>query len=319
MTVVDLASLQLDPAVGGRGGQGTVYGVTGSPDVVFKRYHQTSKGFCADTLRLLVAERGRIFYRSSPVDEWAAWPQAVVEEAGQPVGFLMRRVSAAFTFRRGDKVRLSDLSFLAAKPSHLREQIPVPPPEVQVRILRDFASLMQALHNNKIVIGDVSFANVLWAQHPKPKVMLIDCDGMRVEGRPPVLPQGETVDWNDPLAPSGDEPDTDRDRYKLALAIVRVLTKQLDARPDAPLGAIPDGLTDGQREAVKILLQRALGPLGSRPAAKEWADALDDRDRQPVRTTGSGARAMSGPPPKPELLTSTEPRSFRPISPPPQP
>ncbi len=65
--------------------------------------------------------------------------------------------------------------------------------------------------------------NWLWSVTPRPAVYLIDCDGFRVSGCAPVLPPKETGDWRDPVLLAGSTTTEMSDRFKLALAIFRIL------------------------------------------------------------------------------------------------
>src|SRR6218665_3795507 len=186
MSEIQLGTLTLGDEIAA-GGQGSVTALKSDLATVLKRYHDASgPDFNAETLRWLVAERSRIFLAGSPVEEWSAWPKAVVRHGGRVVGFLMPRVPEAFTIEIGGRSRLADLSYLAAEPSPLWADVPLPTDEERVRVLYHLAAAMQALHHRDIVMGDVSFANIIWARTPRPRVMLIDCDGMRPPSRQPV-------------------------------------------------------------------------------------------------------------------------------------
>jgi hypothetical protein len=316
MTVVDVSTLQLGDQIGDPGGQGTVFTVASETNTVFKRYHNSAdRSFNPGTLRQLIAERGQVGYVGTPVDEWAAWPKAIVVDGPTTIGFLMRRVPEEFFITIRGRDKLADLSFLAAEPSPLWGGVPLPSPAVRVEILRHFAGAMQALHQRQIVLGDVSFANVLWAVRPRPRVMLIDCDGMRREGRLPVLPQAETLDWNDPLAAAGSAPDMDRDRYKLALAVLRVLAGRLDARPGADNVVNRHALSEHARVSVGELLQLAAGPVGTRPTAVAWAAALAGRQSITVGHLEGRIGRVEMPAAKPDLVHAPKAREYRPVKP----
>jgi hypothetical protein len=147
-------------------------------------------------------------------------------------------------------------------------------------------------------------------------VMLIDCDGMRREGRAPVLPQAETLDWNDPRAAPDSAPDMDRDRYKLALAVLRVVTGRLDARPGEGSVVNGHGLSEHARESVEQLLELAAGPVGTRPTAIAWAAALSGRESITVGQLAVKTRQAEMPAAKPDLVHAPKPREYRPVTPP---
>ncbi|ATQ31569.1 hypothetical protein CS378_24360 [Rhodococcus ruber] len=314
MNATNLATLKLGPKLGD-GGQGAVYELADDPARVFKRYHSPSgPGFAASTLDALIGMRGKLSNGGRPVDEWAAWPSSVVRDAQTVVGFLMPRVPTEFTFQAHGKRRLSELGVLLAKKSSpLFAGVTLPTLEERIAILRSLARAVGVLHEHRIVIGDLSFANIFWSLSPEPRVMLIDCDGMRPDGLPPVLPQAETPDWDDPFAAPRTAPTFDRDCYKLALAVMRVLGGEIDCRPTELDGLAFDGVEKAMDHRLRELLRQAAGPEGTRPSARVWETALSDRVTVPVQPTMR--RTVAAPKPKPELLGTGE-RKFRPVTPP---
>ncbi len=314
MSDTQLRTLSLGMKLGD-GGQGTVYGLTGDSAQVFKQYHNPADpSFEVASLDALIAIRDVLSFSGRPVDDWAAWPNSVVRSGKDAVGFVMPRVPAEFTFAAHGKSRLSELGILLAKKSNsLFSGVSLPTIDERVAILRNLAGAVSVLHEHHIVIGDLSFANVLWALTPRPRVMLIDCDGMRLEGLPAVLPQAETPDWDDPLAIPGALPTFDRDCYKLALAVMRVLGQQVDCRPTELNEVEFDGLDEAMAQRVRALLAQTAGRTGARPTARAWEAALSDRATVPVQP--GSRRTVSAPSPKPELLSNGE-RRFRPVTPP---
>ncbi|WP_369247067.1 hypothetical protein [Streptomyces sp. R41] len=137
--------------------------------------------------------------------------------------------------------------------------------------------LFQWLHALGLVVGDVSQANVLWAVRPGPAPYLLDCDGVRLVGRPPVLEQADTPDWHDPLAAPG-AVTVDSDRYKVALVVGRVLSQDAYVAPGKPLRPLPGVLDDRREIAVTALWEQAAGPRGGRPHLGQWRTALAGRD-----------------------------------------
>jgi hypothetical protein len=296
------------------GGQGVVFGLRDTPDLVFKKYHSVSgPDFNASALRALVAERGALSVNGQAVDLWAAWPTAVVVDAGMVVGFLMRRVASDFTILLGSAKRLADLSYLASEPRPLCGAVSLPETGAKLAILRHLASVMSVLHQRNLVLGDVSFANVLWSLTPTPRVMLLDCDGIAPQGMAPVLPHAQTIDWDDPHDAPGGAATMERDRYKLACAIVRVLGKSLEMRPDADLRSFTGN--SGIDARIRAASVRAAERPGKRPSASEWMAVLSDRSSVAVDRP-SQVRTITAPPPRPDLLPGAEARQYRPVQPP---
>ena len=146
----------------GRGGEGAVFEVPGSPQQVAKLYMKP----------LDPAKKAKLSFMASCGDpallSYAAWPQATLHSprAGQVVGFLMPNKtghSSIFSFyspaqRRLDHPDATWLSLLYAA--------------------RNTAAAFDALHSHGHVIGDVNQGNIMVG--PDCKVVLIDCDSFQV-------------------------------------------------------------------------------------------------------------------------------------------
>lgn len=313
MTDVDHSSLQLGEVLG-EGGQGVVRALVGRSDTVFKEYlHPSSPQFVPAALRAMIAGRGQLAADAGQVDEWAAWPVSVVVRNGAPIGFLMRRVPAAFLLEIRSTHRLADLSYLAGPPKPFWGSLRLPGAGERVALMLALARGVRVLHEHGVILGDISFGNVLWSLEPRPRVFFIDCDGMRAFGQPSVMPPADTLDWNDPTAAPGSAPDVDRDAYKLALMIQRVLLQRLDARPgEAQLGFDVD---EPVRGAVNgLLAQTASAAAGHRPSVAAWVTALGGRGTRDVAMPVPRA-PMDQPDPKPDLLAGRrQQRQFRPVN-----
>lgn len=298
---MDLAQLRVADELDD-GGQAKVFALADDASLVLKRYHDPDhSGLQPGTLHILIGLRQGLRAMGWGVDAWAAWPIEPVEDRGRLVGFLMPRVSGEFMLVVGGKARLANLSYLAQEPRPIWGDVDLPAQEGRLRVLVSLAGIIQALHDRDLVIGDLSFGNVLWTAGPPARVFLLDCDGIRPVNGLPVLPQADTLDWADPLAQRGSPPDKDRDRYKLALAVLRVLGRSLESYPTADSD---HDLRDTPPEvavSVNELLKRAAGPIGARPTAGEWRLALEGRRSVGV-VAPTPRPANSGPPPKPELL-----------------
>ena len=299
------------------GGQGSVFDLPAWPGAVLKKYHEpVPASFCAASVAALVHERDHILHEGEPVDQWAAWPSMIVLDGSRTVGFVMPRAPEAFMLTIRGQLRLADLSYLATEPRPLWGSVSLPGDAERVAVLRHLAGAIQSLHHRGIVFGDISFGNILWSTQPRPRVLLLDCDGMQPPNRLAVLPSADTPDWEDPFA-RVPLPDVDRDNYKLALAVVRILTRSMDARPGGTTDrATLRGLAPDVANRVGALVDRASGPVGSRPQAGEWAAALGGRTSIPVQSNGQRRLAVDAPPPRPDLLaTRSEPRVFTPVQP----
>lgn len=278
---VDEASLHLDGELGS-GGQGTVHRLIGwSGPLVYKRYKVP--GADGDALAALVrlpatlapAERDRLLHDT-------AWPLARVVRGGQVTGFLMQAIPwRYFGLNAAGDMKARQLQFLLFDQKPMWGNIVSVPMTASLRasVAAECTRLVFLLHSKKLVIGDVSLMNILWTPGSPAEVFFIDCDGIRVTGARPVLPQADTPDWDDPeQGPSG--PDLDSDRYKLALLVGRVLCGRAMLRPGQPLPFQP-GTPARVSSQVSRLWDRAKA-RGSRPDAWEWLQALTAREKVPL-------------------------------------
>ncbi|WP_432558196.1 hypothetical protein [Granulicoccus sp. GXG6511] len=282
--MVQLADLNIGRKLG-EGGQAQVFLLPDLPGQALKRYRADQlPALRVDVLRDLAAEATRLRIEGEPITHWATWPTETVSDGSQVVGFLMPLIPDEFFMSEGNLVgQPASFSYLAAPAAPMWGAVSLPGQEVRVRLLALLAGILQQLHHRRMVFGDLSWSNVQWTADPEPRVMLLDCDGIKPPAGEPVSKQLDSPDWEDPAALPGTPPDQDRDCYKLALMVCRVLTGDLNARPSADAGhAIPD-LPPVITEALDRLLVQAAGPTGTRPTATEWRQALQGRAVQQVR------------------------------------
>ena len=313
MRSVELAALHLGEELGD-GGQGKVYALADRPGDVLKRYHDPAIAAGAPhRLAALTEAAGQLHANGRPSGQWAALPHTIVVEGDQCIGFLMQRIPATFMLVVGGRPRPADLSYLAAVPKPVWGDVALPDDAGRVAVLAQYCAVVHALHTAGLVLGDMSFGNVLWSTAPQPSVLLLDCDSIsEADGGGPI--QFDTLDWDDPLATPGSRADADRDRYKLALAILRVLARELSIRPEHTNTAdlrLPESVG---RAAVGDLARRAAGPRGTRPTAAEWSSAI--LNRATVAVARPQVRIRSGPAPKPDLLDGPRVRQTVPVTPP---
>lgn len=263
------SDLRLGERLGG-GAQGDVYRVAGPQGQVFKRFHQAAVRDIS--LRSLVKWRSSLAAADrAALDAWAAWPQAEVTRDGvKASGFTMARVPSEFELRLAKKTRLRELHFLLYPLKPAWAAVGVVSAESRLEIAQDLARLVAFLHAHDLVVGDLSATNVLWRVDTPSKVYLIDTDGCRFRGSKPATEQLDTPDWNDPQAPGGAT--LDSDRYKLALAVLRILLADPRVRPeDRP--TLPAVAGAALRSAIQRQFD-ATATRGSRPSAEDWLDAL---------------------------------------------
>ncbi len=315
---VPLSSLSLGDRLGD-GGQAEVFLVASRPGQAFKRYHDhVLPKLRADVLEELVAETPQLTIEARSITYWATWPTETVSSGGRVVGFLMPLLDPAFSMSDGRlKGKHASFSYLATDPRPFWGAVRLPSQADRVRLLASLAGILQQLHHRKMVVGDLSWANVLWSQSPQLRVILLDCDGIRPPKGTPVSPQLDSPDWHDPRAINGMAPDADRDCYKLALMVLRVLSRDLSSRPGTGPGhRLPD-LSAELASAIDALLVRSAGPPGTRPSATEWRQTLQGRSIQAVAALAPARRAeLNWPDGKARLAGAETERKYRPVTPP---
>lgn len=266
----------------GSGGQGRVFDAPRLrlPDavgpLVYKEYKTPLQS--AYGLRRLVAVRNGLDPdRRQQLDQRAAWPLRVVEEAGRVRGVVMPRIPDSYfqerrlpgTGRVEHGIREVQ-NLLIPAPRALRVGMPVPTARERMMVCRDFAAALHLVHKHGLVVGDLSARNGLYRLVERPSVMLVDCDAIRIRGNMAELSQLNSPDWETP----DDKLTQSSDRYKFGLFVLRCLssgeqisTTRDPARADAALD--PEGRT---------LLRAALSPRREgRTTAQEWGRYFDSR------------------------------------------
>lgn len=270
------------------GGQGAVYRLS-RPGLLLKLYHDTITVRGDELTRLITLPR-----RFPPADRHAvgrltAWPAARVVDRGRCVGLLMREAPSRFATTLAGRRRLLELQFLLYRPRPMWRELALPAADERRRLAVRYARLFQVLHDNGVLVGDVSMRNLLWSVHGGPAVFALDCDSFRIVGRPAAIGRADTDGWADPAVRPG-EATADTDRYKLALVVLRLLLGDHAAGP-------ADHAVDDLDRPLRVLAGRAVRP-GGRPPAGDWLAALAAGAglMQPGSGMGAHARVGSGGP-----------------------
>ena len=277
---IDGAALRRGQVLG-RGGQGEVVEVDlpGRPaaePLVAKWYLPAVVPDPAALTRLVSWRRSLDEAARTALDAVVCWPRAVLLRDGRAAGVLLPRVPPAFTFpltrpSGGRVVALRELQHLIAAPALLaRRGIADADPATRVRVLAGLAAAVAFLHEREVVLGDLSVKNVLWS--PVRGVYLLDCDALRLTGTSPPVPQPNSPGWDDPVFPGTQNQQSDR--YKLALAVLRVVARDFHTR-DPELGACLLG-----RAFLPVLRAGLSREPAVRPAAPVWRDLLHRRAEQ---------------------------------------
>lgn len=291
-TQVSLSSLRIGQKLGS-GGQGDVYLLKEwqghyQAETVFKRYRDQNAN---DRALLALVDFPDLLAPDAlnSLLTQTAWPRSCVTDGKRVAGFLMRKVPERFVGRVADgRPRLRELQYLLYPPKPLWGDITPLDATGRIAVADAFVRLVRLLHEHSIVLGDISMRNILWCagkpgqpgQHGKPaespRIFVLDCDSARRIGFPPVLPQPQTVDWDDPQMPASG-PDLDTDRYKVALVVGRILAARHDIRPGEPWRPV-SGVPWRVAEAVKKCFDEAARPRNFRPDVGWWALALTGRE-----------------------------------------
>jgi hypothetical protein len=274
--LADLGELELL----GEGGQGKVYRAAAST-LLYKGYFSPAKVRVEGFASLRAARDMMGTTDRELIDAATAFPQYRVDDCGRFAGFLMVEVPEPFWGPIGNSQRrLREIQYLMYPLRPLWSRLDLPTPEGRLAIARAFARLFDVLHRHGIVVGDVSMRNLLWANSGIERAFLIDCDSMRAAGNEPAVAPAVTPDWDDPSSPG--KADLDTDRYKLALAILRILVVKPEARPEQVTSgaiALPDEFA-----RVRDLMGAVDSDVGgARPHATRWIEALEGRGRITLR------------------------------------
>lgn len=257
----------------GQGGQARIHRPENYRGLLYKEY-KDPREVRGDSLHLLRKLRlslppaDRAF-----LDESTAWPAIVVVNSDRRVaGFLMAPAAGRFFHQFGRAGRKPvDLQYLLYESKPAWGGLEIPDIDGRLEVARGAARLVELLHKNNAVVGDISMSNLLWTTRPTVAVYLIDCDGVRRQGYPPVLEQRATPHWKDPADPGRATLNTDR--YKLAQLVVRVLGRTAYWEPPDGLPQIK-GLPGGTARSIARLLSRIDPDRMDRPEAVEWLQAL---------------------------------------------
>jgi len=275
------------------GGQGKVYRIPARPGELLKRYHphvcdQLNPG----ALRRIIARPAAMTAADRRlVTESTAWPTALVTDGGRYVGFLMRQAPERFSATIGRSGKLLELQFLLHPLKPMWRALVLPSPAERRELAKCYVRFFQVLHRYDVIVGDVSMKNFLWTLRDGPAIFALDCDGFRLNGHHPAVPQPQTPDWEDRTAVQG-RATLESDRYKLALLVIRVLLADPYLTPPDVMKR-PE-LAGQLGEALTGLVRRAAADR-VRPTAEHWLRALDGRPTVVLSSPGGEPRSGQSP------------------------
>lgn len=146
----------------------------------------------------------------------------------------------------------------------------------RIYLMEQLANILDALDLAKLTHGDLSGQNIIWTLDPRPRLLIIDCDG--IHPRSQLGGTGYTRFWTDPRLTDGsiDRHDHYSDWYALALAVHRVLV--LDERSIPEKDAYIDPQAGVPETLRPLLYQTFQDPLDAtcRVKPRIWKRALMD-------------------------------------------
>ena len=298
----------------GSGGQGVVYRAPNvktkfAASMVYKEYKPAALAeidFTALAAMPALVEESLTYTQAERLVSIAAWPCALVEDAGKPTGFVMPAIPDAFFIPlktvKGVSSTTAEFQHLLNHSSVLAAR-GIDLDEVQrYTLLREVASGLAFLHKHGVCVGDISPKNLLFSLRPHEAVYFIDCDAMRIN-TVSALPQVETPGWD---TPSGEELATIySDSYKLGLLGLRLLAgDQATTNPQH----IPSHTPGLLRQVITDTITK---PPAQRPLPEAWTyvlgHAIEKAQHQKLNTPNTSGPIPIAPPPPPVPVVRSRP------------
>jgi serine/threonine protein kinase len=306
----------------GQGGQGVVYQTPNAktkfaPSMVYKEYKPQIRNaidFTALAAMPALVEDSLSYAQAERLVSVAAWPCALVEDAGTSTGFVMPAIPDKFFIPfatvKGVSTTTAEFQHLLNHPSVLVARgINIDYPQ-RYSLLREAAATLDFLHSNGVCVGDISPKNLLFSLAPDPAVYFIDCDAMRINGVS-ALQQLETPGWE---VPSGEELATVySDSYKLGLLALRLIVGDHDTSNPQHL---PPNTPNLVRQIITDTLTK---PPTGRPLPQAWSyvlgTAVEYAQQQQKNTAAAPPPTPTNQPP-PTPIVHSRPTQIPPSRPP---
>jgi serine/threonine protein kinase len=304
----------------GQGGQGVVYGAPNvktkfAASMVYKEYKaqaRTDIDFTALAAMPALVEESLSYSQGERLISFAAWPCAIIEDAGTPTGFVMPAIPDEFfiplTTVKGVSTTTAEFQHLLNHASVLAARGITLDDAQRYTLLRETASALVFLHKHRVCVGDISPKNLLFCLTPHEAVYFIDCDAMRIN-TVSALPQVETPGWN---APPGEELATIyTDTYKLGLLALRLLTGDHDiTNPQHIPPTTPTQLR-------QIITDTLTNPPHQRPIPEAWTSVLGNAIEQAQHHKKTTPPVSTAPAPPPIPVVHSRPTPLDDQAPPP--
>jgi DNA-binding helix-hairpin-helix protein with protein kinase domain len=145
----------------GQGGEGAVFELEGEPGIAAKIHHQPLTPLRAEKIRVMAA------MRTEQIDRLAAWPTNLLSlPSGTPIGLTMPKVT-------GHK----DIHNLYS-PKSRRTEFASADWRFLIRVAANLSRAVATIHDARSVIADINHSGVLVSQDAR--VRLIDCDSFQI-------------------------------------------------------------------------------------------------------------------------------------------
>lgn len=286
---IQLEDLPQKVSLLGRGGQSvSIHRLDGSFSVkgmemavkIFNDKHPVKESKYAESLPYLVNVYHNADSRTQQyLDKRSAWPIKIVADDSERIGCLFQVAPPDFFYADGDTT--IPLSMMCESAEYLGKEGLSVTHDDRLKMLSRLARYMYTLHDSRIVINDMSGANFLISKRDPSYFFAIDCDSYahasENAGGVPIL---TSPSWEVPngylqsLGTSTFQSYFERDRYKLALMILRVLGQSQTARSLSDEGIHFDLIPAAVVRKLKAVLDD-----GSSISPKEWENTLS-RARQ---------------------------------------
>ena len=157
----------------GHGGQGVVYGAPNvktkfAASMVYKEYKAQARAeidFTALAAMPALVEDSLSYAEAERLISIAAWPCAIVEDDGNPTGFVMPAIPEEFfipmTTAKGVSSATAEFQHLLNHPSVLAARDIEIDDAQRYTLLREVASALVFLHKQSVCVGDISPKNLL--------------------------------------------------------------------------------------------------------------------------------------------------------------
>jgi hypothetical protein len=255
-------SLSLEDPPLARGGEATVYAVSGEPALAAKVYHRPTPEQAEKLAALLATAHPE---PAAPAGHLpVAWPtgRLLAADGGQVMGCIVPRVAGAR--------RLGELY----NPRSRRRLCPLFHYGYLLRGARNLAAVVRGLHEQGYVVGDLNESNVLIT--PRALITLVDADSFQVPGpgRPYPCPVGR-AEYTPPELQGTDFAGTERraeqDTFALAVLVFQLLMQGTHPFSGMFTGSgEPPPLTERIRAGHWPYAWERAGPFQPVPQAPPW-------------------------------------------------